>query len=75
MFCNDCLFDANSQTSTIFELSTRLHYMDRLEEALIAMQEAVELDRKLAADRPAAFNPYLATSLNNLSCCLSDLGH
>jgi len=59
----------------MFTLSSCLHYMDRWEEALIAIQEAVELRRQLAADQPAAFNPDLAMSLNNLSLCLSDLGH
>jgi tetratricopeptide (TPR) repeat protein len=35
----------------------------------------VDLRRQLAADRSDAFNPDLAASLNNLSSCLSDLGH
>jgi tetratricopeptide (TPR) repeat protein len=43
------------------------------EEALQAIQEAVKLRRGLAADRPAAFNPDFATSLNKLSVDLSDL--
>lgn len=31
--------------------------------------------RRLAATRPDAFEPDLATSLNNISGCLADLGH
>jgi len=45
------------------------------EEALQAIQEAVEFYRRLAADRPAVFNADLAMSLNNLSLRLSALGH
>ncbi|KAG8741262.1 hypothetical protein FRC12_015731 [Ceratobasidium sp. 428] len=41
--------------------------MGRREEALAAIEEAVQLCRQLAADRPAAFTPDLADSLNNLS--------
>jgi len=58
----------------LFDLSSRLSYMDRREDALKAIEEAVQLYRQLAADRPAAFTPNLATSLINLSNCLSDLG-
>jgi tetratricopeptide (TPR) repeat protein len=47
--------------------------LGRREEALQAIQEAVELRRHLAADCPAAFNPNLAASPNNFSHCLSDL--
>ena len=60
---------------TLFNLSGRFKYMNRLEHALVAGQEAVDLYRQLAAERPAAFNPDLAESLNNLSIGLSDLGH
>src|ERR1700683_3846830 len=75
MFVSDGLFYANPQTLATFELSTRLHYMDRWEEALIAIQEADKLCRQLAADQPVRFNPALALFLNNLSGNLSDLGH
>ena len=34
----------------------------------------MELRRELARARPEAFGPYLATSLNNLSIRLADLG-
>jgi hypothetical protein len=74
VFAYDCLVDSCSQARVMFTLSSCLGYMDR-EEALIAIQEAVELRRQPAADRPAAFNPDLAMSLNNLSICLSNLGH
>ena len=37
-------------------------------------QEAVSLYRQLAAARPDAFTPGLATSLNNLSLRLNDVG-
>jgi Tetratricopeptide repeat len=55
-------------------LSLRLSDLDHREDALAAIQEAVEFLQKLAADQPAAFNVDLAMSLNNLSLHLSDLG-
>ena len=55
-------------------LSTRLQFVNRLEEALSAIEQAVKLCHSLASERPAAFNGHLAMSLNNLSNCLSDLG-
>ncbi len=39
----------------------------RREDALAAVEEAVEIRRELARERPDAFRPDLATSLNNLS--------
>jgi hypothetical protein len=42
---------------------------------LEVIQEAVDLHRQLAADRPHVFNPNLEMSLNSLSDRLSDLGH
>jgi tetratricopeptide (TPR) repeat protein len=42
--------------------------------ALRAIEEAVEIYRRLAQAQPAAFEPNLATSLNNLSNRLSDSG-
>jgi tetratricopeptide (TPR) repeat protein len=44
------------------------------EAALAAAREAVELYRALAAQRPDAFRPDLAMSLNNLAAMLSELG-
>lgn len=49
--------------------------MGRREEALDAVQEAVELYRKLANENPAESSPDLAASLNNMSKFLSELGH
>ena len=52
----------------------RFSDLGRREEALSAIEQAVELRRSLASERPAIFNPELAVSLNNLSRCLSDMG-
>jgi tetratricopeptide (TPR) repeat protein len=41
---------------------------------LRAIEEAVEIYRRLAQAQPAAFEPALASSLNNLSNRLSDSG-
>ena len=38
------------------------------------IEEAVELYRRLAAANPAAYEPHLADSLNNLSIRLADAG-
>jgi tetratricopeptide (TPR) repeat protein len=51
-----------------------LSALGRRAEALEAAQEAVDLYRRLAAQHPDAFLPYLATSLNNLGIRLSALG-
>ncbi len=48
--------------------------LGRREEALAAAQEAVDIRRRLAAARPDAFLPDLASSLNNLGNRLSELG-
>jgi tetratricopeptide (TPR) repeat protein len=58
----------------MLNISDRLSYMDRREEALAAVEDAVELRRKLAREEPTSFNPDLAMSLNNLFGCLSKLG-
>src|SRR5436190_1275545 len=58
-----------------YNLSSRLSYMDHREDALKAIQQAVEIYQQLAAERPTAFNPDLARSLNILSLLLADLGH
>ena len=55
-------------------LATFLSNLGHREAALAAAQEAVELWRQLAAARPDAFVPNLASSLNNLANRLSDLG-
>ncbi|MGH3221402.1 MAG: tetratricopeptide repeat protein [Streptosporangiaceae bacterium] len=56
------------------DLSNRLSNLGRREQALAAIEEAVTTCRDLAAARPDAFLPGLATSLNNQSVFLSDLG-
>ncbi len=56
------------------DLAIRLGDLGRHEEALAAIEEAVELRRALAAARPDAYLPDLATSLNNLANLLGTLG-
>jgi len=55
-------------------LGFALSEMGRRAEALQATQEAVDLYRRLAAQRPDAFLPDLAMSLNNLGNRLSEMG-
>ena len=55
-------------------LSVRLAELGRREEALEASQEAAGTYRELAAGRPGAFRPDLATALNNLALALAQLG-
>ena len=55
-------------------LGYRLANASRPEEALAATAEAAEIRRRLAAARPAAFEPALARALSNLSVLLSGLG-
>ena len=52
----------------------QLSGLGRREDALTAIEETVKIRRGLAAARPDAFLPDLATSLNNQSNTLSDLG-
>jgi len=52
----------------------RLSAVGRREDALAATNEAVQVYRGLARNRPDAFLSALATSLNNLGNMLSDLG-
>jgi len=55
-------------------LGNRLSDLGRREQALEATQEAVEIYRKLARQRPDAFLPDLAGSLNNLGSRLAGVG-
>ncbi|MFN7804691.1 MAG: tetratricopeptide repeat protein, partial [Planctomycetaceae bacterium] len=55
-------------------LGNRLSELGRREAALAAAEEAVRIRRTLAAERPDAFLPDLAASLNNVSVMLSELG-
>ncbi|KZP14694.1 TPR-like protein, partial [Athelia psychrophila] len=63
-----------SQASILLSLSRRFKYAGRLEEALLASQDTVDLGRALVAEQPAAFNSHLASFLNELSMHLSALG-
>lgn len=45
----------------------------RLEEAEEAYQEALSIRRRLAQAQPQVYEPYVATTLNNLGAVLSDL--
>lgn len=65
---------SNKYSSILCDLSTRLSYMDRQEDALGAILEAVDISRQLAADDPITFQSGLASSLNCLFNCLMDLG-
>lgn len=71
ILCND-----RSQASLLSSLSDRLSYAGRLEEALIATEEVVDLRRALASELPVTlqFNADLARSLNSLSNRLSSVG-
>jgi hypothetical protein len=55
-------------------LGVRLSGLGRREDALNATNEAVQIHRLLAQQRPDAFNPDLAMSLDNLGNRLSELG-
>ena len=55
------------------ELTNWLGNLGRREEALAAIQHAMDIYRQLAEDHPDAFLPRLAASLNNQSICLADL--
>ncbi|KAF7970973.1 hypothetical protein HWV62_22511 [Athelia sp. TMB] len=68
------LYDNASQARALFSLSDRLEYVGRLEEALTAIDDSVQLRRALAARQPAIFDTELADSLLNFSTCLSNLG-
>ncbi|KDQ11389.1 hypothetical protein BOTBODRAFT_459700 [Botryobasidium botryosum FD-172 SS1] len=66
--------DFNTRLSiALISISERLAYMDRREEALLAIQEAVELLR-LFEGEPTSFKRNLASSLYDLSTRLSDVG-
>ncbi|KIM71952.1 hypothetical protein PILCRDRAFT_16576, partial [Piloderma croceum F 1598] len=60
---------------SLFNHSLCLSNLGHREHALEVIQEAVNLQRKLAADLPDVFNPDLARSLHDHSVYLSDLDH
>ncbi|KAF7974196.1 hypothetical protein HWV62_13245 [Athelia sp. TMB] len=64
----------DSLADSLHNFSNRLSDLGRHEEALTAIQEAVEVYRPLAAEKPADFNADLAHSLDNLSARFSDHG-
>ena len=64
----------NRAAAAFGKLGLRLSNLGRREDALKASQEAVDIYRVLAKDRPDAFLPDLAMSLSNLGIPLSDLG-
>ncbi|WP_206664255.1 hypothetical protein, partial [Thermomonospora catenispora] len=57
-----------------YRLATALTQADQYAEALEPATEAVNLHRTLAQERPNAFLPDLAASLNDQSICLAVLG-
>ncbi|MFE4633979.1 tetratricopeptide repeat protein [Streptomyces sp. NPDC056773] len=60
--------------ASLNNLSIRLGDLGRREEALAAINEAVDVYRELAQQRPGASLPDLAMSLNNLAVDLGSLG-
>lgn len=66
--------DDATRASLYFWLGYRLANTGRREEALAATAQAVEIRRRLAAARPDAFTPDLASALTNLGMDLSGLG-
>ncbi|MEU8263990.1 tetratricopeptide repeat protein, partial [Micromonospora sp. NPDC048999] len=66
--------DPAQQARLYTTLGYRLANAGRREEALAATVKAVDVRRRLAATNPAAFEPGLATALNNLGIMLSYLG-
>ncbi len=63
----DLASDSEEKGGLLNNLSVRLGDVGDRRGALDAIKEAVEIRRRLAAANPAAFEPDLATSLNNLS--------
>ena len=64
----------SERARTLVDLSNRLGDLGRPEEALDVIEQAAGIYGQLAADRPDAYLPNLATSLNNQSNRLADLG-
>jgi tetratricopeptide (TPR) repeat protein len=66
--------DATSAAAGQARVGILASSLGRREEALTATEEAVDLNRRLAAERPDAFLPDLAGSLSNLGNSLDALG-
>ncbi|KAF7974089.1 hypothetical protein HWV62_13395 [Athelia sp. TMB] len=65
---------SQDESQAMSTLSSRLNYAARMEESLLAAQEAVVLFRALAREQPAVYSDILANCLNTLSGRLSKLG-
>ena len=64
----------NRIAQSLNNLAIRLSDAGKRDEALKAAREATDIRRKLATERPAAFESDLANSMNNLANRLSDAG-
>src|SRR5262245_64738658 len=60
--------------SSLENLDHMLNALGRRDDALNAAEKAVALQRELAAERPDAYRPDLASSLNSLAGMLTSLG-
>lgn len=67
-------FELSWKAGSRLNLAMVLEALARNEEALPWMQEAVDCYRELANDRPDAFRPQLARSLDNLARLMAALG-
>jgi tetratricopeptide (TPR) repeat protein len=62
------------RAKSLSNLGNGLGELGRREDALAAAQEATDIYRRVAAERPDEFLPNMASSLNNLGIRLSELG-
>jgi tetratricopeptide (TPR) repeat protein len=60
--------------SSLSNLGVRMGELGRREDALAATQEATDIYRRLATERPGILLPYLAKSLDNLGVRMRELG-
>ncbi|KAF7973304.1 hypothetical protein HWV62_15625 [Athelia sp. TMB] len=67
-------FQYESLANAVLVLGNRLGHQARMEESLLATQEAVILFRALQREQPEMHTAVLASSLTNLSACHSALG-
>jgi Flp pilus assembly protein TadD len=63
-----------SIAGSLTELSGRLEELGRSSEALVVLEDAVEIYRELASNRPDEFRPHLADVLGRLGAVLAALG-
>jgi tetratricopeptide (TPR) repeat protein len=77
----DLLAPAEPATSValakaLYKISSLLAVsLGRLDDALVAMEEAIELFRRLAEHSPAEYSGEVAWGLRHLGWCLIDIGH